>query len=99
MTFDDATGLPTEFLIDRRQADLERADRESAKLNPRHTADEAVDLRQQSQRLEGWTIALVLAVVLLTIATITRNARVRPMIASAAFVIYAVSASFALFGG
>lgn len=98
VVFDETTGLPTDFLVDDRRADLERSDRETAKLNPNRTVEQAVELRQRSQRLEGWTIALVLSVVLLTFATITLNARARPVIASVAVVIYLVSASVALLG-
>lgn len=98
VVFDDTSGLPVEFRIADRRADLQRSDRETAKLNPDRTVERAVELRRRSQRLEGWTIALVLAVVLLTVATITRNARARPVIASAAAIIYVVSAGIALLG-
>ena len=43
-------------------------------------------------------VALVLAVVLLTLATITKSAQARPWIASAAVVIYVLSAGIALLG-
>jgi hypothetical protein len=95
---DDATGLPTDFLIDQRRADLRRNDGQAAKVNPDQTVAQAIDFRRRSQRLEGWTIPLVLAVVLLTVATITRNARARPWIASVAVVIYVLSAGIALLG-
>jgi hypothetical protein len=96
--FDDESGLPVEFLLDQRRADLRRNDDQASKVNPEQTKAQAVDYRQRSQRLEGWTIALVFAVVLLTIATITRSARSRPWIASAAVVIYVVATSIALIG-
>jgi hypothetical protein len=95
---DDTTGLPTDFLIDNRRADLRQNDSQAAKVNPDQTVTQAIDFRRRSQRLEGWTIPLVLAVVLLTVATIMKNARVRPWIASAAVVIYVLSASIALLG-
>ena len=95
---DDATGLPTEFLIDHRRADLRQNDDQAAKVNPDQTVAQAIDFRRRSQRLEGWTIPLVLAVVLLTLATISRNAQARPWIASVAVAIYIVSASIALLG-
>jgi hypothetical protein len=98
VTIDDATGLPTDFLIDQRRADLRRNDDQAAKVNPDQTVAQAVDFRRRSQRLEGWTIPLVLAVVLLTIATITKNARATPWIASVAVVIYVLSAGIALLG-
>jgi hypothetical protein len=95
---DDATGLPTDFLIEERRADLRRNDDQAAKVNPDQTVAQAVDFRRRSQRLEGWTIPLVLAVVLLTVATITKNARARPWIASVAVVIYVLSAGIAFLG-
>jgi hypothetical protein len=96
--FDDATGLPKDFLIDQRRADLRRNDGQATKVNPDQTVAQAIDFRRRSQRLEGWTIPLVLAVVLLTVATITRRTRARPWIASAAVAIYIVSTSIAFIG-
>ena len=96
--FDDATGLPTDFLIDQRRADLRQNDSQAAKVNPDQTVAQAIDFRRRSQRLEGWTIPLVLSVVLLTLATITRNAKARPWIASCAVIIYVLSAGIALLG-
>jgi hypothetical protein len=96
--FDSNSGLPTDFLIDQRRADLRRNDDQAAKVNPDQTAVQAIDFRRRSQRLEGWTIPLVLAVVLLTLATITKNAKARPWIATAAVVIYVLSAGIALLG-
>jgi hypothetical protein len=95
---DDKTGLPSEFLIDKRRSDLRPNDGQAAKVNPDQTVTQAIDFRRRSQRLEGWTIPLVLAVVLLTLATITRNAKARPWIASVAVVIYVFSAGIALLG-
>jgi hypothetical protein len=95
----DDKGIPTAFLVDHYRAQLTTFDSQgAAKLNPDHTVAQAVDFRRRSQRLEGWTIALVLAVVLLTIATITRNTRARPWIAGCAVLIFALSASIALIG-
>jgi len=94
----DDNGLPTNFLIDKRRADLRRADEQASQVNPDQTAQQAIDLRNQSQRLEGWTIPLVLSVVLLTLATITARERWRGWIAGAAVVIFVLSAAIALFG-
>jgi hypothetical protein len=97
--FDEETGDPTEFRTDDRRRDLRNdPSNEAAKVNPDRTAALAVDYRRRTQRLEGWTIALVLAVVLLTLATITRNVRARPLLASVAVVIYVLSTSIALIG-
>src|SRR5689334_5145689 len=93
VVFDDASGLPKDFLIDHRRSDLRQNDSQAAKVNPDQTVEQAVDFRQRSQRLEGWTIPLVLAVLLLTLATITRRTQFRPWLASAAVVIFVVSAS------
>jgi hypothetical protein len=95
--FDETTGLPSTFLIDQRQADL-RSENVQAQVNPDQTIAQAVDFRRRSQRLEGWTIPLVVAVVLLTFATITRRVELRPWVASLALVIFLVSASIALLG-
>jgi len=96
--FDETTGVPKQFLVDLRRGDLRSNDDQAAKLNPDRTAQQAVDFRKRSQRLEGWTIPLVLAVVLLTIATITRNAAARPWIASVAVIIFLASAGIGLLG-
>ena len=98
VVFDDQTGLPKEFLIDDRRSDLRQNDAQAAKVNPDQTAAQAIDFRRRSQRLEGWTIALVVAVVLLTFATITQRVQLRPWVASTAIVIYLVSASIAFLG-
>jgi hypothetical protein len=97
--FDEDTGVPTEFRTDDRRQDLRNdPSNEAAKVDPDRTAEQAADYRRRTQRLEGWTIALVLAVVLLTLATITRNVRARPWLASVAVVIYIASTSIALIG-
>lgn len=98
VTFDETTGLPTDFLIDQRRADLRRNDTQATNLNPDRTVAQAVDFRRRSQRLEGWTIPLVIAVLLLTVATITKNSKVRPWLGSVAVVIYVLSAGIALLG-
>ena len=94
----DDNGLPATFNIDKRRADLRRADDEASQVNPDETVQQAIDLRRRSQRLEGWTIPLVLAVVLLTIATITLRDRWRGWIAGSAVAIFIVAATIALLG-
>jgi hypothetical protein len=96
--FDETTGLPKDFLIDQRRADLRRNDNQATKVNPDQTVAQAIDFRRRSQRLEGWTIPLVLAVVLLTVATITRRTHARPWIAALAVAIYVVSTGIAFIG-
>jgi hypothetical protein len=95
---DDTTKLPTAFLIEKRRADLRRADEQASQVHPDQTAQQARDLRSRSQRLEGWTILLVLSVVLLTVATIIRSDRARIWIASSAVIIFVVAASVAFLG-
>lgn len=98
VSFDEQTGLPKDFLIDQRRSDLRQNDAQAAKVNPDQTAAQAIDFRRRSQRLEGWTIALVVAVVLLTFATITRRLQLRPWVAGAAVAIYVLSAAIAFVG-
>jgi hypothetical protein len=99
VNFDEDSGVPTDFRIEDRRQDLRNdPSNEAAKVDPDRTAALAADYRRRTQRLEGWTIALVLAVVLLTLATITRNARARPWLASVAVVIYVLSTGIALIG-
>lgn len=95
--FDD-NGLAANFNIDKRRSDLRRADDQASQVNPDQTVQQAIDLRDRSQRLEGWTIPLVLSVVLLTIATITLRDRWRGWIAGGAVVIFVLAASIALLG-
>lgn len=95
---DPNTNLPTNFLIEQRRAALQK-DNPGTPLNPDKTAALAVDQRRRSQRLEGWTIPLVLAVALLTFATMTRRVSLRPWVASVAVVIAVVAASIGLLGG
>src|SRR3954447_972451 len=58
----DDNGIPTALLVDQYRNELTTFDQQgAAKLSPDRTAEQAVEYRQRSQRLEGWTIALVLA--------------------------------------
>ena len=98
VVFDDTTKLPKDFLIDQRRSDLRQNDTQAAKVNPDQTVAQAIDFRRRSQRLEGWTIPLVVAVVLLTFATITRRLQLRPWAATAALVIYFIATGVALLG-
>ncbi|HEX4820988.1 MAG TPA: hypothetical protein VFV00_12355 [Acidimicrobiales bacterium] len=98
VVFDDASGLPKDFLIDQRRSDLRQNDSQAAKVNPDQTVAQAVEFRQRSQRLEGWTIPLVLAVLLLTLGTITKRTQLRPWLAGAAVVVFVVSASIGILG-
>jgi hypothetical protein len=98
VVFDDTSGLPKDFLIDQRRSDLRQNDSQAAKVNPDQTVAQAVEFRQRSQRLEGWTIPLVLAVVLLTLATITKRSQYRPWLAGVAVLIFVLSASIGFLG-
>jgi hypothetical protein len=94
----DENGLPSQFAVDNFRADLRRQDEQASRVNPDQTAQDAIELRQRSQRLEGWTIALVLSVVLLTVATITTRDRWRGWLLGVAMLIFLVSATVALVG-
>jgi hypothetical protein len=94
----DSDDLPTTFNVDQLRADLRRDDDQTSRLHPDQTVQQAVDFRNDSQRLEGWTIPLVLSVVLLTFATITTQDRWRGWIALFAVVVFLLSAAIGLLG-
>jgi hypothetical protein len=86
----------TTFDLERRQDDLEREDEATVRANPRKAAQEAVELRERSQRLVGWIIPLAVAVVLLTVAQILRRSRARLVLTGGAVTIYIVVATLVL---
>jgi alkylhydroperoxidase family enzyme len=97
-TSTDAEGHPT-FDVERRRADLERQGVSQNQVDSRQTVAAARDLRQQSQRLVGWIVPLVLAVVLLTLAQISRRQRARLLLAGTAVVVWVAATGVALLGG
>lgn len=97
-TSTDADGHPT-FDVERRRADLERQGVSQNQVDSRQTVADGRDLRQQSQRLVGWVVPLVLAVVLLTLAQISRRQRPRLLLAGTAVVVWVAATGVALLGG
>jgi hypothetical protein len=94
---DEATGDVT-FDVELRSADLQ-TDRDSQfPADPGQTATEGDDLRARSQRLVGWTIPLVLAVVLFTVAQLVASRRLRPFAAGLGLAVY-LGATVAAFVG
>jgi hypothetical protein len=94
----DGKGLPDSLDIEGLRETLRANNNQAAKVNPEGTAAHAIDLRNQSQRLDGWTIPLVASVLILTIAQITKQARLRPALTALAVAVYLVSTVVALVG-
>lgn len=86
------------FDEERRTTDLNRQRSADFPADPEQTAAEGDDLRERSQRLVGWTIPLVLAVVLFTVAQLVASRRLRPFAAGVGLVVYLV-ATVAAFAG
>ncbi|MGH9244128.1 MAG: hypothetical protein ACRD29_07390 [Acidimicrobiales bacterium] len=86
------------FAAGQRRDDLERQNEAAVRANPSQTRAEAIELRNRSQRLVGWIIPLVGAIVVLTVAQITRRPTVRPALVGCAMAIYLVSAIVAFVG-
>ena len=94
----DDAGLPESLDIDALRTFLRASNDQAAKVNPKRTAADAVEQRNESQRLDGWTIPLVASVLILTIAQITKRARLRPALTGAAVILYVVVTGVALVG-
>ncbi len=94
---DEATGRRT---LDERQLrrDLRAITLASTQVDPVQTVREANRLRQESQRLDGWLVPLVSAVVLLTLAQINRQRSVRLALTGLASVVWLGSAVLAFTG-
>lgn len=84
----DADSAQVEFDEELRVADLARERAAQFPADPDQTAAEGDDLRNRSQRLVGWTIPLVLAVVLFTVAQLVASRRVRPFAAGLGLLVY-----------
>jgi hypothetical protein len=97
INFDDK-GLPESLDLDGLRTTLRASNDQAAKVNPKGTAAQAVEQRNESQRLDGWTIPLVASVLILTIAQITKKARLRPALTAAAVALYIVVTGVALVG-
>jgi hypothetical protein len=84
---DKATADVT-FDEEQRTRDLVRQREAEFPADPELTAAQGDDLRARSQRLVGWTIPLVLAVVLFTVAQLVASRRVRPFAAGLGLAVY-----------
>jgi hypothetical protein len=93
-----ADGAPPSFDEGRLEEDLERIASEQNQVNPSQTVREANRLRAESQWLDGWLIALVGAVVILTFAQISRHRTARLLLAVTGTAVWIVATVIA-FGG
>ena len=94
----DDQGLPASLDVDQLRDSLRASDNQAARVNPAGTVAQAVEQRNESQRLDGWTIPLVASVFILTIAQITKRASWRPALTGIAVLLFLVSTSVALVG-
>ena len=94
---DPDTGALT-FDEEQRTEDLTRQRSSAFPADPAQTADEADALRNRSQRLVGWIIPLVLAILFFTVAQLIASRRLRPVLAGVGLVVY-VGATLVAFVG
>ena len=95
---EDDGGLPT-FDAERSRQDLERDDVEAAQVDPVQTSARADDLRAHSQRLVGWIVVFVGAVVLLTLGQVINVKAIRAALAGLGVLIYVFATVGALLAG
>ena len=95
---EDDGGLPT-FDAERSRQDLVRDDVEAAQVDPVQTAARADDLRAHSQRLVGWIVVFVAAVVLLTLGQVINVRFIRAGLAGLGVVVYVIATVGALLAG
>ena len=95
---EDDGGLPT-FDAERSRQDIIRDDVEAAQVDPAQTSARADDLRAHSQRLVGWIVVFVAAVVLLTLGQVINVKFIRAGLAGLGVVIYVVATVGALLAG
>lgn len=93
----DGTAAPV-FDEARFRDDLERISVDTNQVDPTQTVVEARRLRADGQRLDGWLIAMVGAIVVLTMAQISKPKVLRLGLAGAGTAIWLVSTAIA-FGG
>lgn len=92
-----ATGAPV-FDSERFEDDLTNSSEARASIDEQQTVRDANRLRAESQRLDGWLIALVAAIVVLTVAQISRAQPLRLGLAALGSVIWIVSTVIAFAG-
>lgn len=95
---EDDGGLPT-FDSERSRLDLVRDDIEASQVDPEQTAERADDLRSHSQRLVGWIVVFVGAVVLLTLGQVINVRFIRATLAGLGVVVYVFATVGALLAG
>jgi hypothetical protein len=86
------------FALDERRRDLVQLNEAAVRANPEQVSAEAVSLRNRSQRLVGWIIVLIATIVVLTVAQISRNARIRPYLVGGAMAVFVVAMTVAVVG-
>lgn len=95
---EDEGGLPT-FDSERSRLDLVRDDIEASQVDPEQTAERADALRSHSQRLVGWIVVFVGAVVLLTLGQVINVRFIRATLAGLGVVVYVFATVGALLAG
>jgi hypothetical protein len=94
----DGTTVP-ELDEDRLREDLERIASDSNQVDPDQTEADAQELRDEGQRLDGFLIPMVGAIVLLTLAQISRRKPVRLGLAALGTSVWIVATIVAFGGG
>jgi hypothetical protein len=93
------TGLPESYDVEARKQSLFISDQRTPELDPEATARKGVEFRQKGQRLSGWAIPLVGAVVLLTFAQLSRKEIMRNVLVGLAMAVYVLSTAIAFAAG
>jgi hypothetical protein len=94
---DEATGERT-FNERAMRLDLRAQSQAQSQVDPTQTVREANRLRDESQRLDGWLVPLILAVVILTLAQISRRLPIRIALTCLAAFVWIGSAAIAFTG-
>lgn len=94
---DDDADPPT-FDEERFADDLESLSAVNIKVNPSQTVRDANRLRDESQRLDGFLIPMVSAIVLLTLAQISARKALRYGLAGAGTIVWVASSVLAIVG-
>jgi hypothetical protein len=94
----DTSGEEPFFDSGRLRADLRESVARELQVDPAQTQADANELREESERLDGWLIALVGAVVLLTFAQVSRSRSLRLGFLGAGTAVWVV-ATVMVFGG
>jgi hypothetical protein len=90
VSVDPDTGAAT-FDAGRMEDDLRALSAARSQVNPSQTVREGNRLRSESQRYDGWTVPLIAAVVVLTLAQIARRVPIRIVLACLGSLIWIVA--------